>query len=265
MSDTNITEPPQGEPTPGTALEPAAGAPPATAPVAPPPVQIPASGDMVQSVTQLDRAIKQRRDSDITLVNWWLYIFILGPFTFGIYSIYLFFKRIGRIDAFHERKHAYYRALLDWTERYAAQIGKEEQVHHELADLRSDVERAYSGDQRPIKAGLSFLLSLITAGIYGLYVLYRLNRAWWDAQTLEQDFDDKLSQAWMRMELMRYPISFTLDQDKRRGYALYLILSIVTVGIWGLVWDYKIQNDPDNLYASFHTVEDTVLQTVRAH
>jgi hypothetical protein len=44
-----------------------------------------------------------------------------------------------------------------------------------------------------------------------------------------------------------------------------LILSIVTFGIWSLVWEYKIQTDPDNLYNEFHSVEDTVLQTVRAH
>ena len=46
---------------------------------------------------------------------------------------------------------------------------------------------------------------------------------------------------------LRYPVSFNVDQSKRRGYALYLILSVVTFGIWGLVWDYKIHNDPDNL------------------
>jgi uncharacterized protein DUF4234 len=102
-------------------------------------------------------------------------------------------------------------------------------------------------------------------GIYYLYVLYRMNRYWWDAQVLEQDFDDKLSQAWSTLGVMRYPVSFTLDQGKRRSYALYLILSIVTFGIWWIVWDYKIHTDPENLFKEFHSVEDTVLQTVRAH
>lgn len=229
------------------------------------PPQTPASADMMQSVTLLDRAIKQRRDTDSILMNWWLYFFLVSWVTFGIYTIVLFFKRINRIDGFSARKHHYYSALLDWSERYARQEGNEDAVHHELADLRDQVDSAYRGDMRPIKAGLSFLLSLVTLGIYGLYVLYRLNRYWWDAQVLEQDFDDKLSQVWMRLEMMRYPISFNVDQSKRRGYALYLILSIVTFGIWGLVWDYKIQTDPENLYESFHAIEDTVLQTVRAH
>jgi hypothetical protein len=227
--------------------------------------QTPASADMVQTVTRIDRAVKQRRNSDTTLMNYWLYLFVVSWVTLGIYGIVLFFKRIGRIDGFSERKQPYYEALVEWTERYSRQQGKEDQVHHDLADLRSELAVAYKGDLRKINAGISFLLTIVTLGIYGLYVQYRLNRYWWDAQVLEQDFDDKLSQVWTRLDLMRYPISFTVDQSKRRSYPLYLILSIVTFGIWSLVWEYKIQTDPDNLYNEFHSVEDTVLQTVRAH
>lgn len=232
----------------------------------PPPPAVPAAGDMVQTVTVLDRAIKQRRDSDVTLINWWLYHLILNPFTLGLFGIYIFFfRRVGRIDSFSERKQAYYRALIEWTERYARQQGQEDEVHHSLDDQRAAIDRAYQGELRPIKAGLSFLLTIVTLGIYGLYVLYRMNAYWWAAETIEQDFDDALSQVWTKLGLMRYPISFSVDNSKRRGYALYLILSIVTIGIWGLVWDYKLHHDPDNLYTSFHSVEDTVLQTVRAH
>ena len=228
------------------------------------PVGQPAGADMIHSVTKLDRAIKERRDSDVQLVNWWLYILLLSWITFGIYGLYLFFKRISRIDRFSERKRAYYDAVLEWTEREAHAKGQEDAIHHMVADLRSEVNRACDGDLRPIRAGLSFVLTIVTLGIYGLYVLYRMNRYWWDAQVLEQDFDDKLSQMWTSLGIIRYPLTFQVDQSKRRSYALYLILSIVTFGIWGLVWDYKIHTDPDNLYRDFHGIEDTVLQTVRS-
>jgi len=223
-----------------------------------------ASTDLIQSVTRIDRAIKQRRDSDIQLVNWWLYVLVLSWVTVGIYGLYLYFKRISRIDGFSNRKRAYYEALLEWTERQAKLKGNEDAVHHELLDLSGDVTRAYEHDLRPIKAGLSFVLTLVTIGIYGLYVLYRINRYWWDAQVVEQDFDDKLSQMWMKLGIVRYPITYEVDQSKRRSYALYLILSIVTFGIWGLVWDYRIHTDPDNLFHEYHSVEDSILQTVRS-
>jgi hypothetical protein len=236
-----------------------------TQPPTPAPLAVePTGADMVHTVTKLDRAIKQRRDSDVQLVNWWLYILLLSWVTFGIYAIYLYFKRITRIDGFSGRKHAYYDAVVEWTEREAAAKGQLDAVHPELDDLKSEVARSYQTDLRPIKAGLSFVLTIVTLGIYGLFVLYRMNRYWWDAQVVEQDFDDKLSQLWMKLGLLRYPVTFQVDQSKRRSYPMYLILTIVTLGIWGLVWDYKIHTDPDNLYSDYHGVEDSVLQLVRA-
>src|SRR6266516_720935 len=225
----------------------------------------PTGADMAQAVTRIDRAIKARRDSDKVLINYWLYFFLVSWATFGIYGLVLFFQRIGRIDRFSERKQMYYEALITWTGRHAQQHGTENDVHDMLTDMRSDVRAAYEGNLRKINAGLSLLLTIVTIGIYGFYVLYRMNRYWWDAQIVEQEFDDNLSQVWSKLGLMRYPISFTLDQGKRRSYALYLILSIVTVGIWAIVWDYKIHTDPDNLYGEFHSNEDTVLQIIRAH
>jgi hypothetical protein len=226
--------------------------------------QIPTGGDMAQTVTQIDRSIKERRYSDTVLVNFWLYFFLLSWITFGIYGIVLFFQRINRIDRFSSRKQRYYEGLITWTERFAQQHKQENEVHDNLTDMRSDVVAAYRGDLRQMRAGLSFLLTIVTIGIYGFYVLYRLNRYWWDAQVVEQEFDDRLSLSWTKLGLMRYPIGFTLDQEKRRSYPLYLILSIITVGIWAIVWDYKLQTDPENLYGEFHTNEDTALQVVRS-
>jgi hypothetical protein len=221
--------------------------------------------DLVHSVTKIDRSIKLRRDNDVPLTNWWLYFLLLSWLTLGIYSIVVFFKRINRIDRFGERKRAYYDAVLEWTERLADQRGKLDTVHSDIGDLRAEVQRAYGHDLRPIKAGLSFLLTILTVGIYGLFVVYRQNRYWWDAQTVEQDFDDKLSQIWIKLGITRYPLTFAVDVSKRRSFWLYLFLSFVTLGIWSLVWDYKIHTDPDVLFREFHAIEDSVLQLVRAN
>src|SRR2546421_13128114 len=118
-------------------------------------LQTPVSADTVQLVTRIERAIKQRRDSDTELMNYWLYFFLVSWVTFGIYGLVLFFKRISRIDGFTARKRDYYRSLIDWTERYAEERSTEDQVHHELSDLREDVQAAYKGDLREIKAGIS--------------------------------------------------------------------------------------------------------------
>lgn len=225
----------------------------------------PVSADLIHTVTKLDRAVKERRDTDVELINWWLYVLLLSWITAGIYSLYLLFRRVARIDEFSRRKHAYYQAVVEWTERQAAEKGRTDDVHYELQDLASGIDRAYANQLRPIKPTLSLVLTLVTLGLYWFYLVYRMNRYWWDAQVVEQDFDDTLSQVWTKLGIVRYPISFQLDQSKRRSYALNLILSILTLGIWGLVWDYKIHTDPDNLYRAYHSIEDTILNTVRSH
>ena len=222
------------------------------------------SSDLVESVTRLDRAIKERRETDTTFVNWWVYFLLLSWLTLGIYPLYIYYKRMARVDGFSRRKKAYYRSLVEWTEREAEATGKGAELHHEMADLGGEVNRAYEKDLRPINAGIALLLTFVTLGIYGIWVTYRLNRYWWDAQVFEQDFDDKLSQAWAKLGIVKYPINFQIDNGKNRNFWLYLVLTIVTFGIWGLVWDYKLYTDPENLYPEYHSIEDTVLQTIRA-
>jgi hypothetical protein len=143
--------------------------------------------------------------------------------------------------------------------------GQQLAVREDLEDLDYAVGRAYADELRPIRAGRAFLLTLVTFGVYFFFVLYRLNRYWWDAQVLERDFDDRLSRVWMTLGFTRYPLTYRVDESKSRSFGNNLLLSFVTLGIWTLVWDYRLHTDPDNLYGELHNLEDTVLQIVRAH
>ncbi len=104
---------------------------------------------------------------------------------------------------------------------------------------------------------------MLTLGIWNFVWLYKMNRIWYDLQTVEENFDRAISQIWIRLGLTKYPLNFAVDPSKKRSYPLYLLLSVVTAGIWAFVWDYKIHTDPDSLYKEFHSVEDMVLQVVR--
>ena len=46
---------------------------------------------------------------------------------------------------------------------------------------------------------------------------------------------------------------------------MLLVLTVVTLGIWAIVWEYKIHTDPENLYREFHTIEDSIVQTIRSN
>ena len=215
---------------------------------------------MIQAVQKIERSIKERREVDVPFMNWWLYTLIVNPVTFGIYGIVMFFKRTGRVDKFIARKKDYYQSVLDYTEKYSQEEKRYDDIRNDLKNLKDSVNTIFS---KEIKAGISFLLMIVTLGIWAFVWLYKMNKIWYDLQKVEQDFDDKISQIWSKVGLIKYPLSFNLDSSKNRSYVLYLILSIITFGIWGLVWDYKIHTDPENLYKEFHSIEDTVFQTVR--
>ena len=221
------------------------------------------SAATIQAVQHVERAIKDRHETDRSLINWWLYLLLVNPITFGIYGIFLYFKRIGRINGFIARKQRYYSGVVDYTQRYAEERGLAAGVQSEMNDLQLAAAEAFSSRLKPIRPWFSFLLTLVTLGIWSFVLLYRLNRIWNDLQLFESEFDERLSQAWLKLGLTKYPLTFAIDQSKQRSFGLNLLLTFVTFGIWTLVWDYRLHTDPNTLYSRFHEIEDTVLQTMR--
>lgn len=218
---------------------------------------------MNQEVLKIERSIKNRRDTDLKLVDYWLYIFLLSGVTLGIYPLVLFVKRINRVDGFIKRKGIYYNGVIEFTEKKANELGVYEDYHNEIKDLKSFVKDSFSEEIKEINGLKSFLLTIVTCGLYGGFVTYKMNKVWNDLQLFEQDFNDKLNQLWLKLELTKYPIDFKVDSSKNRNFLMNLGLSVLTFGFWSIVWDYKLHTDPDNLYPEFHAVEDVVLSVVR--
>jgi hypothetical protein len=220
--------------------------------------------EQIQAVQQVERYVHERRFTDQRLVSWVLYFFLLSWVTFGIYSIYLFYRRVDRADRFRNRRVHYYDAVIAATRQYAELNGQYGAAHDDLDDLQRFVKARFADEHKPIQAGLSLILSIITLGIYGFYATYRMMRFWWEIQLTEQDFDEKLSLIWTKLEIVRYPLPFEPDEELNRSFGIYLFLTIITLGIFGIVWDYRLHTDPDRIYPEFHSVEDGVLNALRS-
>jgi Domain of unknown function (DUF4234) len=217
----------------------------------------------IQATQQVERFVRERRDTDQKLVGWGLYFFLLSWVTLGIYPIIVFYQRINRADLFRNRKENYYRAVLDFTRQHAEETGTYDALHDQIDDLDAHVKERFTIEHKPINAGLSLVLSVVTFGIYGLFATYRLMRFWWEVQVTEQDFDEKLSQIWTKQGVVKYAITFQPVQELRRSFGLHLGLSVVTLGIYGIVWDYRLHTDPEKVYPEFQSIEDTVLNGAR--
>jgi hypothetical protein len=218
---------------------------------------------MNQEVLRIERSVRERNDSDKVLVNYWLYFFLLSWITVGIMGIVLFFQRIGRVDKFIDRKKSYFEGLVNYSEQTAKEKGVYNELSAQIGKLKEVYEYDFLKNNKTINAGVSFLLTIVTIGIWGIVVMYKLNKAWDNLQRSEQKFYDELNPILMKLELTKYPISFRVKSNKSRSFILYILLSIVTLGIWGIVWDYKIHTDADDLYPEFHTAEDSVLMAIK--
>ena len=218
---------------------------------------------MTQEIQKIERSIRERSLVDSPLLNFWLNLFLINWITGGIMSLVLYFQRIGRVDKFIIRRRDFYQAVIDFTDKYARENNKYEDIKMALTDLQNFYNEVFLLKAKEIKGGLSFFLTIVTLGIWAIIVQYKMNKAWDELQNYEQEFVDKLNAIWIKLELIKYPINFKTNPDKKRNFWIQILLSIVTLGIWGLVWAYKIHVDPDDLYKEFHSVEDTILQTIK--
>ena len=219
--------------------------------------------EQLQAVQQVDRYVHERRATDQTFVGWGIYFFLLSWVTLGIYVIVMFYRRLNRADLFRDRRMHYYNAVIDASKQYAEERGQYDACHDDLHDLQRFVKERFEDEHKPIKAGLSLFLSFITLGIYGCVATYRLMRFWWQIQLTEQDFYDRLSVTWTKLGVVRYPVTFEPITALNRSFGMHFLLSLVTLGIYGIVWDYQLHTDPEKLYPEVHSAEDTSLNALR--
>ncbi len=215
---------------------------------------------MLQHLVKLERAVRDRAETDKPLVSWWLYFLLLSWITLGIYVLVVFFQRIKRRDSHFERMKALFAAAVENTKEVAD--AKNVDISNEISDIEHTLKQTNNELLKPKGAGLWLLLQIITLGLAGLYVLYFLTTDWYRLQRFEQVLLDDLSKIWVKLDIINYPISVDVTAPQR-SFALYLFLTIVTLGVWGYYWDHSVHTDPDKVFKENGVWEDMVLNGFR--
>ena len=129
-------------------------------------------------------------------------------------------ETLMRVDPLLERREAYHSNLLFGLWLILSYLG------HHLSPL----------------AGILRLI-IIPAIIIGLIILYYLTLDYYYHEQGEIAFFGKVGEILGKKE-----ISFTATPThplRRRSYGLYIFLSIITLGIFGIYWAYVIFRDPN--------------------
>ncbi|MGH2974956.1 MAG: DUF4234 domain-containing protein [Solirubrobacterales bacterium] len=209
----------------------------------------------------LDRESRRRIETD-TEMSFGLYL-VLSFITFGIYAIYAHYKLIQREQEHFDRMTRFNDDLYKLVEEQSEDAGKAGEVSAELAELRGkneDFQRLQAGKER--SAALWTIISIITLGLGYLYVYYFLHKDLIEHQRSEAEYIEKASALLNRLGVGKHPV--VVEQVVgERSYALYLLLSIVTFGLFGIYWNYTFFKDGNEHFLEHRRFEDQLMSIIR--
>jgi hypothetical protein len=247
------TPPPPGE---GTSVPPAA----TPGPPAPPPAP---RTDVIEKFPLLDRESRRRRETDIRL-SYAMYL-VVGFFTFGIYAIYIHFKLIQRQQEHFARMARFNEDLYGVIEGRAENIGATQAYGREIEEIRlgmEDFHRLQRGKER--NPALWTIIGLITLGLGFLYVLWFLNADLVEHQRAEADYIEKAGAVLNKLGIGKHPV-IVEQVVPDRSFPLYLLFTVITLGLFELYWAYVRIKDPNDHFSEHDRWEDQLVSLIRAN
>lgn len=209
----------------------------------------------------LDRESRRRIETDKEM-SFGLYI-VLTIITFGIYGIYAYYKLMEREQQHFERMTRFNGDLYRLAEEQAEDAGRSGEAAPELTELRGlneDFQRLQVGKER--SPALWTIISIVTLGIAYLYVYYFLNKDLVEHQRAEAEYVEKASIVLNRLGIGKHPI--VVEQVvPERSYPLYLLVSIITFGLFSIYWTYTFFKDGNAHFLEHRRFEDQLMSVVR--
>jgi hypothetical protein len=209
----------------------------------------------------LDRESRRRIETDQEM-SFGLYI-VLSIITFGIYAIYAHYKLIQREQEHFDRMARFNSDLYKLATEQADDTGKANEVSAQLDELRGmdeDFQRLQAGKER--SAALWTIISIITFGLAYFYVYYFLHKDLIEHQRAEAEYIEKASLVLNQLGIGKHPVSVEQIVGER-SYALYLLLSVVTFGLFGIYWNYTFFKDGNAHFLEHRRFEDQLMSVIR--
>lgn len=184
-------------------------------------------------------------------------IFQLVGFVAQILFAYMLYKLVNRRNKHFQRQLFLYDDLTNMAKELAAKKGVD--IALSLNNMqRTTQEGRYEETE---KSAALWAIVTFFIGITGLYVYYFLMKDFYKHERREDMFLDDLNRSLLAAGV-------TVNLPRRtlpipdRSFVLYLILSIVTLGVFAVYWLYVLLTDPNGHFRQQAMTEDTVLAQV---
>ena len=174
-------------------------------------------------------------------------------FLVGIIFLYLYYILIKRRNRHFARQVRFFQAAVPLLREAAQSKGID--VEARLVPVERSLREAQD-DEAEKSAVLWVVLSFFT-GIAALYVFYFLMRDFHRHERREDGLIEDISHVLVDLGQMELPKR--VEPVPRRSFALYFILSIITVGIFGIYWIYTLIEDPNTHFREQRKMEAELL------
>ena len=182
---------------------------------------------------------------------------LLTIITFGIYGVYVLYKLLERREQHFERMVSLRGHLLGVLRERAAAAGSPAELENEIAALKGLDVSATGRDRYGEKSPVLWLVLGLLTGVTNFYVYYFLNDDFRAHGDSEREFFNKAAGIMDKLEMpWNQPDASIIPE---RSFIKYLLLTLVTLGLFGIYWWYTLIIDP-NEHFDDHSVWEAQLR-----
>jgi len=182
------------------------------------------------------------------------YVLLIVTF---IGDIILIYRLARRRNAHFKRQIFLFEDVVAAVKAIATRKGVDVEVG--LASGDRTVREA-KAEETEKNAVLWTILSVIT-GIAAFYVLYFLMKDFYKHERREDGFWEDMSKTLDKCGV-KFSVPRRTETLPDRSFALYFILTLVTLGLFGIYWIYVLLKDPNEHFRYHVQVEDQLLTTL---
>ena len=175
----------------------------------------------------------------------------------AILSIVLLYKLINRRNTHFSRVHFLFDDLLNLIRDEATK--KNVDVEVPLSSYERTLREVKEEEERK-GAVLWAILSAVT-GIAAFYVYYFLMRDVYKHERGEDALLEDAGRCFTSVDI-ELPSMRREEPMPNRSFILYLILTFITLGIFGIYWNYVLIKDPNEHFKHHRLMEDQLLETL---
>ncbi len=182
--------------------------------------------------------------------------FILGIIVYIILALLPWYKLIRRRTEHFKRDRILREGLISYIRGAASERGIEGQMSTELATMTA-VHSEANGEEDEKSPMLWIILSIITFGLLGLYVSYFLTKDPHNHDVRQLAFMQQVQSSFSKLQkTIVFPFWKAMSG---RSFFLYLVLTLLTGGLFALYWNYVLISDFNQHFRAQWQIEDQLV------